>query len=177
MFVSIRTNIDRQTFNVQKAVLTVGARQLRLIEDLAGFFRGEILVDSISRSLYASDGSLHQITPFGVACPRDRDDVLTLIKYAAEERIPLVARGAGTSVGGESLGNGLIVDFSRYMNKIEEIGPNSVRVQPGVVHSRLNRVLRESGRYFPPDPSNTLTTTIGSMLAVDSAGFSGRAIF
>lgn len=145
-------------------------RQSRLIEDLSGIFRGEILVDPLAQALYATDGSLHQVTPFGVACPRDRDDVLTLIRYAAENRMPIVPRGAGTSVGGEALGSGIIVDFSRHMNKIEEIAAQSVRVQPGVVHSQLNRVLRDSGRYFPPDPSNTATTTIGSMLALDAAG-------
>ncbi|WP_010588390.1 FAD-binding and (Fe-S)-binding domain-containing protein [Schlesneria paludicola] len=148
----------------------MGARQSRLIEDLAGIFRGEIHCDPLSQALYASDGSLHQITPFGVACPRDRDDVLTLMRYAAEEGLAVVPRGAGTSVGGEALGTGIVVDFSRHMHRIEEIGSQTVRVQPGVVHSRLNRVLKESGRYFPPDPSNTATTTIGSMLALDSAG-------
>lgn len=148
----------------------MGARQSRLIEDLAGIFRGEILCDPLSQALYASDGSLHQITPFGVACPRDREDVVTLVKYAAENHLPIVARGAGTSVGGESLGSGIIVDFSRHMHHVEEIGEQTVRVQPGVVRSRLNRLLQSSGRYFPPDPSNSATTTIGSMLALDAAG-------
>ena len=148
----------------------MGVRQSRLIEDLAGIFQGEIHCDPLSQAMYSSDGSLHQITPFGVACPRDREDVLTLVKYAAEERIPLVPRGGGTSVGGESLGAGIIVDFSRHMTKVEAIGTQTVRVQPGVVHSRLNHLLRESGRYFPPDPSNSTTTTIGSMLALDSTG-------
>lgn len=148
----------------------MGARQSRLTEDLAGIFRGEILCDPLSQALYASDGSLHQITPFGVACPRDREDVATLVKYAAENHLPIVARGAGTSVGGESLGSGIIVDFSRHMHHVEEIGEQTVRVQPGVVRSRLNRLLQPSGRYFPPDPSNSATTTIGSMLALDAAG-------
>ena len=145
-------------------------RQSRLIEDLAGIFRGEILCDPLSRSLYATDGSLHQIAPLGVACPRDRDDVVMLVRYAAEHRLPLVPRGAGTSVGGEALGSGIVVDFSRHMHAIEDVGSQTVRVQPGVVHARLNRVLREAGRYFPPDPSNSATSTIGSMLALDAAG-------
>lgn len=148
----------------------MSARQSRLIEDLAGIFQGEIHCDLLSQALYASDGSLHQITPFGVACPRDRDDVLTLVRYAMEEGLSIVPRGAGSSVGGESLGAGIIVDFSRHMHKVEEIGSQTIRVQPGVVHSRLNRLLKESGRYFPPDPSNTATTTVGSMLALDAAG-------
>ena len=148
----------------------MSARQSRLIEDLAGIFQGEIHCDPLSRALYASDGSLHQITPFGVACPRNRDDVVTLMRYAAEQNLPIVPRGAGTSVGGEALGEGLVVDFSRHMHKIEEIGSQTARVQPGVVYSQLNRVLKESGRYFPPDPSNSATTTIGSMAAIDAAG-------
>ena len=145
-------------------------RQSRLIEDMAGIFRGEILCNPLARALYASDGSLHQITPLGVAHPRDRDDVVTLVRYAAENHLPLVPRGAGTSVAGEALGPGIVIDFSRHMHQVEEIGTQTVRVQPGVVHSRLNHLLRESGRYFAPDPSNTATTTVGSMLALDAAG-------
>ncbi len=145
-------------------------RQARLVEDLAGLFRGELRCDAVSTALYASDGSLHQITPLAVACPLDREDLLTLVKYAASEQLPLVARGAGTSVGGEALGAGIVVDFSRHMHAIEEIGEQTVRVQAGVVHSRLNRVLAQTGRCFAPDPSNTATTTIGSMLALDAAG-------
>ena len=129
----------------------MSARQSRLIEDLAGIFQGEIHCDPLTLALYASDGSLHQITPFGVACPRDRNDVLTLMKYAAEERLPIVARWVRqTSVGGESLGNGIIVDFSRHMNKVEQIGSQTVRRSGGRgLHSQLNRLLKESGRYFP----------------------------
>jgi FAD/FMN-containing dehydrogenase len=146
------------------------ARQTRLVEDLAGLFRGELACDHIATSLYASDGSLHQITPLAVACPKDREDLSTLVAYASEQHLPLVARGAGTSVGGESLGSGIIVDFSRHMNAIEHINDQTVRVQPGVVHSVLNRKLAETGRCFAPDPSNSATTTIGSMLALDAAG-------
>ena len=94
-------------------------RQARLVEDLAGLFRGELRCDAVSTALYASDGSLHQITPLAVACPLDREDLLTLVKYAASEQLPLVARGAGTSVGGEALGSGIIIDFSRHMQAIE----------------------------------------------------------
>ena len=145
-------------------------RQTRLVEDLAGLFRGELACDPISTSLYATDGSLHQMTPLAIACPRDRDDLITLVNYAAEQHLPLIARGAGTSVGGESLGQGIIVDFSRHMNAIEQISEQTVRVQPGVVHSVLNRALSKSGRCFAPDPSNSTTTTIGSMIALDAAG-------
>ena len=145
-------------------------RQTRLVEDMAGLFRGELACDRISTALYATDGSLHQITPLAVACPRDREDLITLVNYAAEQNLPLIARGAGSSVGGESLGHGIIVDFARHMNAIEQVGEQTVRVQPGVVHSILNRALAQSGRCFAPDPSNSATTTIGSMVALDAAG-------
>ena len=145
-------------------------RQTRLVEDMAGLFRGELACDRISTALYATDGSLHQITPLAVACPRDREDLITLVNYAAEQNLPLIARGAGSSVGGESLGHGIIVDFARHMNAIEQVGEQTVRVQPGVVHSVLNRTLAQSGRCFAPDPSNSATTTIGSMVALDAAG-------
>lgn len=145
-------------------------RQTRLVEDMAGLFRGDLACDQIATSLYATDGSLHQMTPLAVACPRDREDLITLVNYASEQHLPLVARGAGTSVGGEALGHGIIVDFARYMHAIEHVGEQSVRVQPGVVHSVLNRMLAKSGRCFAPDPSNSATTTIGSMLALDAAG-------
>lgn len=145
-------------------------RQSRLIEDMAGLFRGELACDPLSAALYATDGSLHQITPLAVACPQDRDDLVTLVRYAAEQHLPLVARGAGSSVGGEALGTGIVVDFARHMNRIETISEQSVRVEPGVVHSVLNRALRATGRCFAPDPSNSATTTLGSMLALDAAG-------
>jgi len=120
--------------------------------------------------MYSSDASLYQVTPLGVAFPRCLEDVVSLAEYAEETGTSLTARGAGTGVAGSALGQGLIVDFSRYMNRIEHIEDETVRVQPGVVRDQLNRVLREYGRYFPPDPSNTEVTTVGGMLAVDAAG-------
>ncbi|MFM9964561.1 MAG: anaerobic glycerol-3-phosphate dehydrogenase subunit C [Planctomycetaceae bacterium] len=142
----------------------------RIVEDLSGVFAGELAVDALSVAMFASDASWYQIEPLGVAFPKDRDDVIALAKYAAEKKIPLIPRGAGSSVTGGALGRGLIVDCSRHLTKIEQIGPDTVRVQPGVVLDDLNRVLREQGRYFPPDPSNPAITTIGSMLATDAAG-------
>jgi FAD/FMN-containing dehydrogenase/Fe-S oxidoreductase len=142
----------------------------RIVEDLSGVFAGELAVDPLSVAMFASDASWYQIEPLGVAFPKDREDVIALAKYAAAKKIPLIPRGAGSSVTGGALGRGLIVDCSRHLTKIEQIGPDTVRVQAGVVLDELNRVLRERGQYFPPDPSNPSITTIGSMLATDAAG-------
>ncbi|RPI88051.1 MAG: FAD-binding oxidoreductase, partial [Planctomycetaceae bacterium] len=148
----------------------VDERRNRIREDLAPLIRGEIRCDPLTVALYATDGSLYEVAPLGVVTPRDAADVAAVVRFAASERIPLIARGAGSGLAGESLGHGLIIDFSRHMRRIEEIGTNTVRVQPGVVCSQLNRQLRLQGRYFPPDPSNAYVTTIGSMLALDAAG-------
>jgi FAD/FMN-containing dehydrogenase/Fe-S oxidoreductase len=148
----------------------VEERRSRIIEDLTPVLQGEIHCDALTVAMYSTDGSLYQMAPLGVAYPRHRDDVVSLVQYAAQEKIPLIPRGAGTGLAGESLGSGLIVDFSRHMREIEEIGETTVRVQPGVVCRTLNDALRKSGRYFPPDPSGAGVTTVGSMLSLDAAG-------
>lgn len=142
----------------------------RIQEDLRGLISGDIFCVEIYRRLYASDGSIHEICPLGVVRPRSTSDVEAAVKYAAEKKIPIHARGAGTGVAGQSLGPGLVMDFSRYLHRIIEIGDDWVRVQPGVVHERLNAQLKASGRVFGPDPSNSRVTTIGSVLAIDGAG-------
>lgn len=141
-----------------------------MAEDLAGLLKGELRCDSLAISMYASDASIYQIPPLGVAFPHDREDVVTLTRYAAEQKIPIIARGAGTGVAGQSIGAGLVVDFSRHMRRLVQNGAETVRVEPGIVRDQLNLVLAKNGRYFPPDPSNTAVTTIGGMVAVDAAG-------
>lgn len=142
----------------------------RISEDLAGELKGELRTDDVAVSIYASDGSLYQVEPLGVAWPRGRDDVVALARYSAEKSLPLVARGAGSGVAGQSLGAGLIVDFSRYMKRVISVDEETVRVQPGVVYDELNRLLRPLGRYFPPDPAAAAVKTIGGMMGVDAAG-------
>jgi FAD/FMN-containing dehydrogenase/Fe-S oxidoreductase len=144
--------------------------QQRIADDLAGVFTGDLRFDSLSIALYSSDASLYQIRPMGVAAPRSTEDVVTLTRYAAEQHIPLVARGSGSGLTGGCLGQGLIVDFSRYMTAIEKVGDDTVVVQPGVVLNDLNDRLMQVGRYFAPDPSNPAVTTLGGMLATDAAG-------
>ncbi len=145
-------------------------RQSRIVEDLRDSFSGELSVHVVDRGLYANDGSLYEIPPAAVACPKSRDDLVALMRYAAEEQWPVIPRGGGSSVTGGSLGRGIVVDCSRHLRAIEVLDEETVHVQPGVVLEQLNRRLRPLGRYFPPDPSNPAMTTIGGMLAVDAAG-------
>lgn len=145
-------------------------QQLRILEDLSGEFDGELRFDAVTREVYSCDGSIYQILPLGVACPRHAEDVVRLAAYAHENDIPLIPRGAGSGVAGGCLGRGIVIDFSRHMNRILQVDEKTVRVQPGVVRDQLNRHLHQFGRYLPPDPSNTAVTTIGGMMAVDAAG-------
>ena len=142
----------------------------RIQDDLRGLIAGEVRCDDVFLQLYASDASIYEIKPLGVVRPRSAADVVACVQYAAEKQIPVHARGAGTGLAGESLGPGLVVDFSRHLHRVKYVGAETVRVQPGVVHERLNAQLRRLGRMFGPDPANSPVTTIGGMIAIDAAG-------
>ncbi len=139
-------------------------------DDLRGLVSGEVRCDDAFRQLYASDASIHEIRPLGVVRPRSTDDVVACVRYAREKRLSLCARGAGTSVAGESLGAGLVVDFSAHQRRLIRVEPDWVRLQPGLVHARLNAQLRGTGRCFGPDPAGSPVTTLGSVIALDAAG-------
>ncbi|MCH8047655.1 MAG: anaerobic glycerol-3-phosphate dehydrogenase subunit C [Planctomycetes bacterium] len=144
--------------------------QARIQEDLRGLVAGDVRCDDLFLQLYASDASVYEIRPLGVVRPRHTDDVVACVQYAAEHEIPIHARGAGTGLAGESLGRGLVLDFSRYMRRITSIDDDTVRVQPGVVLAQLNRQLEPLGRLFGPDPAMSSVTTMGSVIAIDAAG-------
>lgn len=145
-------------------------QRARIHDDLKGFFRGDLRFDDLSRSQYSTDASLFQIQPAGIAAPLDEEDLQGLVRYAYQEQLPLIARGAGTGLAGESLGRGLIVDLSRHFREIVSVGDDHVRVQPGVVLQRLQARLRKDGRRFAPDPASGAVCTIGGMLANNASG-------
>ncbi|MEQ9067596.1 MAG: FAD-binding oxidoreductase, partial [Gimesia chilikensis] len=149
-------------------------QQQRIAEDLSSLIAGDVRCDPVSLSIYSSDASLYQLPPLCVAYPRDREDMIAIARYASEMHIPIIPRGAGTGLVGDAIGTGIVIDCSRFMTGFELLNDNLILVQPGVVHARLNRYLKPLGLYFPPDPSNTEVTTVGSMLAIDAAG--SRAI-
>ncbi len=142
----------------------------RIQQDLRGLIEGEVRCDPVTLQLYASDASIYQVQPLGVVLPRGLEDVVATVQYAHEHEIPIHARGAGTGLAGDSLGTGLVVDFSKYMRRILWKEGNSICVQPGVVHQRLNLELRKDGRQFGPDPANSSVTTMGGVVAIDSGG-------
>jgi FAD/FMN-containing dehydrogenase/Fe-S oxidoreductase len=142
----------------------------RLRDDLRRQFRGELLLDDLSRLLYSTDASIFQVEPLAVAIPRDEADLQVLIRYAFDHAIPLIARGAGTGLAGESLGYGIIIDMSVHFRSIVEIGSDRVRVQPGVVLKDLNDALAKCGRRFAPDSASAASCTLGGMISTNASG-------
>jgi FAD/FMN-containing dehydrogenase/Fe-S oxidoreductase len=145
-------------------------QRARIQEDLRGLLSGDVQCDELLLQLYSSDASIYQVKPLAVICPRNAKDVVTCVQYAAENQLPIFGRGAGTGLAGESLGEGLVLDFSRYMTRILETSEETVRVQPGVIHAQLNRHLALRGRQFGPDPAMSQVTTMGSVVAIDGSG-------
>ncbi|MDR0327600.1 MAG: FAD-binding protein [Planctomycetaceae bacterium] len=147
------------------------AQQMRLRDDLQGLIKGDARCDEVTQQLFATDGSILQSRPDCIVCPRNTDDVIAVVQYAAEEGIPIHSRGAGTSLTGESLGEGIVLVFSRYMRRILNVGDDFVTVQPGVLRRRLNQIIDQSqNRIFGPLAGNVSSASLGSIIARNGAG-------
>ncbi|MCA9191574.1 MAG: anaerobic glycerol-3-phosphate dehydrogenase subunit C [Planctomycetales bacterium] len=144
--------------------------QTRIQADLRGLIDGEVFCNSIYAQMYASDASIHEIRPLGVVRPRHSSDVSKTLSYCLEHGISVFPRGGGSGLAGQSLGRGVVLDFSRFMRRIHTPYDNTVRVQAGVVQADLNRSLGLHGLLFGPDPATRSVSAIGSMLSVDAAG-------
>ncbi|OYP35184.1 anaerobic glycerol-3-phosphate dehydrogenase subunit C [Rhodopirellula sp. MGV] len=143
----------------------------RIQDDLRGIVRGDVLCDDVSRTLYSTDASIYELQPIGVIRPRSAADVVAIVRYASEHDVPLHPRGAGSGVSGESIGPGLVLDFSRYMRRMQmDRNDGHVVVEAGTTLAELNRSIRSSGRWFGPDPATRSITTLGSVLATNASG-------
>ncbi len=144
--------------------------QERIQADLRGVLEGDVRCDAPFLQLYATDASIYEVRPLAVVRPQGLADVVACVQYAAEFDLPIHARGAGSGLAGESLGPGIVLDFSHAMRRIIETNQDTVRVQPGVVHEQLNRHLAKSGRLFGPTPATSRSSTMGGVLALDASG-------
>jgi FAD/FMN-containing dehydrogenase/Fe-S oxidoreductase len=128
--------------------------------------------DATSRSAYSSDASLYRVVPSVVVFPRDADEVLTTMEVCRDRGVPLTSRGAGTSVAGNAIGSGVVLDFSRHMNKVLSVDAESrtAVVQPGAVHATLQREALAQGLRFGPDPSTHTRCTVGGMIGNNACG-------
>ena len=133
---------------------------------------GKTLFDEFSRGRYSTDASVYQIKPLGVVLPKDTNDVLSLMEYSQKNSVPLLARGGGSSQCGQTVGESVVLDYSKHQNKILELNVEEkyVWVQPGVVLDHLNDYLKPHGLWFPVDVSTSSRATIGGMSANNSCG-------
>src|SRR5215475_15292213 len=139
---------------------------------LGEVMRGEVLFDAFTRGRYSTDASIYQIEPIGVALPRDAEDVVAAIALARQDGFPVIARGGGSSQNGQPLGEAVVLDTSRHMNRVLEVDAEAgtATVEPGIVLDELNRQLRPTGWQFPVDVSTSAHATIGGMTGNNSAG-------
>jgi len=150
--------------------MSMDEERRRLQEDLRGLLTCEVRCDDTFLQLYATDASLYHLRPLGVIRPASTSDVVACMQYAAEHHLPIHARGAGSGLAGESLGPGLVLDFSRAMRKLMSLEGDRIRAQSGALLSRVNQELAPLGRQFGPDPANRSVCTLGGLVAIDGAG-------
>jgi FAD/FMN-containing dehydrogenase/Fe-S oxidoreductase len=143
-----------------------------LEHDLRRVVEGDVRFDPYSRLLYSTDASMYQMEPIGVVIPRHAGDVQAVIEVANRQNVPILSRGGGTSLTGQTVNRAVVLDFSRYMNQVLEVNEEELwaRVQPGVVQDELNRHVRAQGLLFGPDTSTSDRATIGGMLGNNSGG-------
>ena len=142
------------------------------IHELRKHFTGELRLDTASRILYSTDASMYQIEPLGVAIPKTQDDLQSAVELAVKYKVPILPRGAGSSLGGQAIGHALILDCSRWLDSILEIDPDSktATVEPGVVLADLNSAAAKIGLTFGPDPASAERATMGGVIGNNATG-------
>lgn len=142
-------------------------------KELSSRIKGDVLADELSLCIYSIDASILEQKPVCIILPKDEEDIIKVVDFCNSNGLSISARGAGTAKTGASLSkDGIVIDFTKYMNRILEInvGGNWVRVQPGIIYSELNRALRLYGKFFAPDPSSGDFCSLGGMVANNSGG-------
>lgn len=142
------------------------------LRELAELAAGAVRFDSYSRALYATDASIFEVTPLGVVFPRDSADVARVLEHCWEHEIPVLPRGAGTSLAGQAVNAAVVLDFTQDMDEVLDIEPvaGECTVQPGIVLGELNAVLAEHDLKFAPDPAWADKSTIGGAIGNNSSG-------
>ena len=140
--------------------------------DLGALVDGDVRLDAYTRTLYATDASAYEVVPIGVVFPQSTDDVSRVVTYCAEREIPVLPRGGGTSLAGQTVNRAIVLDFTRYMDEILEVDPENglATVEPGTVLGDLNRALAGHGLKFAPDPAWADKSAIGGAIGNNSTG-------
>ncbi|MGA8049630.1 MAG: FAD-binding oxidoreductase, partial [Burkholderiales bacterium] len=143
-----------------------------LAKRLAKEVDGEVLFDRASRGRYSTDASIYQIEPIGVVVPRSEEAARTALRIAVDEGVPILARGAGSSQCGQTVGAALVIDHSKHLDRLVELDleQRTALVQPGMVLDQLNASLRKHGLWYPVDVSTSAQATLGGMAGNNSCG-------
>ncbi|MBO6606527.1 FAD-binding and (Fe-S)-binding domain-containing protein [Psychroserpens sp.] len=142
------------------------------LQKLANELSGELHYDDLMKRLYATDASVYRMLPLAVALPKTNQDIIALIDFANKNNTSIIPRTAGTSLAGQCVGKGIVVDVSKYFNKILDINETekTVTVQPGVIRDELNNYLKPFGLFFGPNTSTSNRCMIGGMVGNNSSG-------
>ena len=142
------------------------------LSDLRSEFLGELFFDDLTKSIYATDASVYRTLPYGVAYPKNDADIKLLIQFAKANNTSLIPRTAGTSLAGQCVGEGIVVDVSKYFTSVIKVNEKDqiVTVQPGVVRDALNNHLKPYGLFFGPNTSTSNRCMIGGMVGNNSSG-------
>ena len=151
---------------------TVSIGDSALAARLRDELEGEVIFDAFSRGRYSTDASIYQIEPIGVVIPRNEQDIVRAIQIAADDGIPVLPRGGGTSQIGQTVGAALVIDTSKYLHQVIDFDPGtrSICVAPGMVLDRLNSYLKPHGLFYPVDVSTGNRATLGGMAGNNSCG-------
>ncbi|MGB2868185.1 MAG: FAD-binding oxidoreductase [Bacteroidota bacterium] len=141
--------------------------------DLRSVLEGECSFDELTRLEYSTAACWYKIKPVGVVFPGNPEDVQKTARYCFQNGIPLIARGAGTGLAGQAVGMGIVVDFTRHMNTVLAVNPETVDIQPGLVLNELNKSLLPHRRLFPVDPASGSLCSVGGMIATNASGGHG----
>lgn len=144
---------------------------MQLIE-LQNKIQGELFTDTLHRIIYSTDASGYREEPFGVVYPKDSEDIRIIVSFAIQNHLNLIPRAGGTSLAGQVVGKGLVVDISKHMNRILEIRPEEswIRIQPGVILDELNLFCKPYGLFFGPETSTSNRCCLGGMVGNNSCG-------
>lgn len=143
---------------------------MSVFESLKQHISGEVLFTNSDRIQYATDASMYQIMPDIIVVPANEADVHHTLKIAREHHMPILPRGSGTSLAGQTVNKGIVLDFTKYFNKIISVEGNTAIVQPGVTRDQLNVFVKPQGLHFSPDPATSNRATFGGMIANNSSG-------
>jgi len=146
--------------------------QTELTYELNKNISGDVRFDDMSRALWSTDASIYQIKPLGVVLPKTKEDVVATLELAGKNNVTVLPRGGGTSLAGQTVGESIVLDFSKYMRSVIELNSEEgwVRTQPGIILDELNRYLAPHNVMFTPDPSTSNRGNVGGALGNNSCG-------